>query len=62
MKCLHCAKLDLKSYPAHTTAGFGRCTIALPGVFVSIKREIECKKYDEASKEIIDKREFWAKR
>lgn len=62
MKCLHCVNLDLKSYPKHATAGMGRCKAALPGVFVGIVRDMPCKDFVEASKEIIEKRELWAKR
>jgi hypothetical protein len=60
MICLHCTRLDLRSFPKHSAVGYGRCKAeTLPGVFESISIERQCGKFDQADAETIAKREEW---
>jgi hypothetical protein len=47
MKCIECASLDTHSHPAHAQIGTGRCRAqAVEAIFVSIKRDEPCAKFN----------------
>jgi hypothetical protein len=60
MKCIDCARLGLKAYPKHAVLGMGQCALdKLPGVFVSIAKDRQCDKFQEAAQGIAQKRREW---
>lgn len=60
MNCLHCANLDLKTYPKHSALGWGRCKLDLPGVFRSVLFDQVCDKSSPAEESIVRARIEWA--
>jgi hypothetical protein len=60
MKCRECKHFDLWLHPKHAALGLGNCKALGPGVFSSVKRDIECELYEKASDEAIFKRMDWA--
>ncbi|HWT40946.1 MAG TPA: hypothetical protein VN081_06835 [Dongiaceae bacterium] len=64
MICLECSKLDLRKQPKHAAAGVGKCEHEqLAGTFVSIAHRRDCKSFEKAADDVIEKRmEWWNKK
>lgn len=61
MKCLACARMDLRVNPQFSKLGMGTCPLDKSGTFVSIKFERVCKSFQPAPATTVGKRETWAK-
>lgn len=59
IRCLECKNIQIKEYPSHAKNGYGRCSISKDGIFYSLRILHNCDKFNEAEKEIIDKRIAW---
>jgi len=63
MKCAHCINLDTTTHERHAALGFGRCKVAPIATFVSLTRDMECSKFEQASDSVIESRRAdWKKR
>lgn len=61
MICLHCAHFNMKKHPEHAKTGYGTCILIREvGQFVSVKHQ--CKKFSQATEDVIAKRDEWAKK
>jgi len=63
MICLHCTQLDLRTHRDHAKVGMGVCKLEkLPGVFVTISYERDCKQFEPAPADVKAARDAWRKR
>jgi len=59
VNCIKCENINIKDYPSHAKHGYGRCKKESNAVFYSLTKLHICVKFNEASKEIIEKRIIW---
>jgi hypothetical protein len=59
VKCLECAKLDLQAFPKHAVIGLGKCKSDQLGEFRGFGRQRECKDFEAADAEVVQKRVTW---
>lgn len=62
IRCLDCTGLDLKGDPAAAKRGFGRCTYAVPVIFVQFEGARNCLPFEPAPADVVAARDAWADR
>lgn len=59
MKCLECSRMDLQGFPKHAAVGVGKCKGDQLGEFRPLGRQRQCKDFQAADAEVVQKRVTW---